>query len=467
MKIYDAIIIGFGKGGKTLAVALAERGFSVAVVEQSKNMYGGTCINIACIPTKSLIYQAEELARNKKDFAQKAADYRKAIVVKDQLTAFLRQKNLENLTSRENITVYTGEASFRSTYEVEVQTEGDPLVLGGKRIFIDTGAEPVIPDIPGVRESSRVYTSTTLQNVDELPKRLLIVGGGYIGLEFASMYASFGSEVTVLESGPRLLPREDEDIARSVRQSLEKKGIVFYLKAMLQEVEDTEEGTEATFSVEEEAASHIFQADAILLATGRKPHTFGLNLAAAGVELTEQGAVAVDEHLNTSMPNIWALGDVKGGLQFTYISLDDFRIIKDNLFGCRARTLQDREPVAYTVFIDPPLSRIGLSEEEAQKKGLRVKVRTLPAMAVPRALVLEKPEGLLKAVVDADTGLILGCALHCADSGEVINTVALAMRTNQPFSRLRDMIFTHPSMSEALNEVFSFPEGRQFFSITS
>lgn len=451
MKKYDAIIIGFGKGGKTLAAELAKRNFTVAMIERSDKMYGGTCINIGCIPTKTLVHLAE-LAEKSVSWEQKQAYYRQAIAKKEEVTSFLRQKNYHNLADNPNIVVYTGTGYFTGPDIVEVRMDKETIQLQAPKIFVNTGAETIIPPIEGIKDNPKVYTSTSIMELVELPKRLVIVGGGYIGLEFASMYASFGSQVTVLEGYSELIAREDRDIAASVQEVLEKKGIAFRLNARVQSVEDT------TVVYQDAVTGDVLrlEADAILLATGRRPNTAGLNLDAAGVELNERGAIIVNENLQTTNPNIRAIGDVKGGLQFTYISLDDYRIIREDLFGAGERKVSDRDPVSYSVFIDPPLSRIGMSEAEAKKKGLNIKVNRLPVAAIPRARTLGNTNGLFKVIVDADTDKILGCTLFGPESSEVINLVAIAMKTGQEYTFLRDFIFTHPSMSEALNDLMSF-----------
>lgn len=451
MKKYDAIIIGFGKGGKTLAAELAKRNFTVAMIERSDKMYGGTCINIGCIPTKTLVHSAE-LADKNASWEQKQAYYRRSVARKEEVISFLRQKNYHNLADNPNITVYTGTGAFIAPDAVEVRMAEETIQLQAPQIFVNTGAETVIPPIEGVRDNPKVYTSTSIMELEELPKHLVIVGGGYIGLEFASMYASFGSQVTVLESYAELLAREDRDIAASVQEVLEKKGVAFRLNARVQSVD----GTVVVY--QDAVTGEVLQldADAILLATGRRPNTAGLNLAAAGVEVDERGAIIVNEHLQTTNPNVRAIGDVKGGLQFTYISLDDYRILRENLFGAGERKVSDREPVGYSVFIDPPLSRIGMSEVEARKRGLNIKVNKLPVAAIPRARTLGNTDGLFKVIVDADTDKIIGCTLFGPESSEVINLVAMAMKTGQEYTFLRDFIFTHPSMSEALNDLMHF-----------
>ena len=449
MKTYDAIIIGFGKGGKTLAADLGARGWQVAVIEQSDQMYGGTCINVGCIPTKTLVHQAKLATyRPEPTFGQRSEHYRRAIRRKEEVTALLRDKNYRNLADKPNITVYTGTGSFAGPDEVDVTftadypfrrsggtdpgtagstnatsgtatakipagtaaggyTKGEKLRLKADRIFINTGAETVIPPIAGVRESDRVYTSTSIMELEELPKRLVIVGGGYIGLEFASMYAEFGSQVTVLESYPELIPREDRDIAASVRATLEKRGVTFRLNTQVESVQDGKTCAYVTVRDSSNGAGstgnrntnnptgsgtdgsrQVLEAEAVLLATGRKPNTAGLNLEAAGI-----------------------------------------------------RT-------------DPPLSRIGINEEEARRKGLDVRVNSIPVASIPRMHTIGETEGVLKAVIDARTDEILGCTLFAPESSEVINTVALAMKNGNKASLLRDMIFTHPSMSETLNDLF-------------
>ena len=451
MKQYDAIIIGFGKGGKTLAAELAKRNEKVAVIERSDEMYGGTCINIGCIPTKTLVHQAK-LAPVKASWEEKKAYYAQAIAEKEEVTSFLRQKNYHNLADNPHITVYTGIGSFVSTDVVEVVMHDEILQLQAPRIYINTGAETIIPPIDGVKDNPLVYTSTSIMELKDLPEKLIIVGGGYIGLEFASMFASFGSQVVVLEGNSELISREDRDIASAVKETLEKKGIVFCLNAKVQSIREGKVVYRDAVSSE----LHSLEADAVLLATGRKPNTAGLKLQVAGVKVNERGAFIVDGHLRTTNPNIRAIGDVKGGLQFTYISLDDYRIFREDLIGNGGRNLNYREPVSYSVFIDPPLSRIGLSEEEAVRKGLNIKVNKLPVAAIPRARTLGNTVGLFKVVVDVDTDQIVGRTLVGPESGEVINSVAMAMKTDQPYTFLRDFVFTHPSMSEALNDLMNF-----------
>lgn len=455
MKQYDAIIIGFGKAGKTLAAELSNRGWQVAVVERSSMMYGGTCPNIACIPTKTLVHEAGIAALlYHDDYPKQANLYKQAIGRKNRLTSFLRNNNYERLSKRPNVTVYTGEGSFVSANIIKVALPEGDIELQGKEIFINTGSTPIIPAIDGIKESQKVYTSTTLLDLNVLPQHLIIVGGGYIGLEFASMYAEFGSKVTLLEGGNRFMPRNDQDIANSVKEVLEKKGIEIHLNARAQSIHDTNDGVTLTYSDVSDGTPYFVDGDAILIATGRKPMIEGLNLQAAGIGVDAHGAIVVNDQLRTTVPHVWAMGDVKGGPQFTYLSLDDFRIIRDQLFGDKKRDIGDRDPVPYAVFIDPPLAHIGLTEEEALKRGYSFKVSRLPATSVVRSRTLKQTDGMLKAIVHDHSGKIMGCTLFCAEAPEIINIVAMAMKTGQHYTFLRDFIFTHPSMSEGLNELF-------------
>lgn len=453
MTKYDAVIIGFGKGGKTMAGALGAAGKKVALIEKSDRMYGGTCINVGCIPTKSLVYRAGLAAAKGGSFEEKAAAYKAAMEQKEDLTARLRGKNYQKLDSNPNITVIDGTASFQSPHVVEVEKDGKTFQVEGEQIFINTGSSAFIPPIEGLKGNPYVYTSEGLLNLTELPSRLVIIGGGYIGVEFSSIYASFGSKVTILQDGDIFLPREDEEIAGAVRESLESRGIRVMTGVKVKALEQAE--GKALVAVDNGKEVQKLEAEAVLVATGRRPNTAGLNLEAAGVEIGPRGGIVTDDSLTTTAPHIYAMGDVRGGLQFTYISLDDFRIVKSKVLGDGSYTLKERGAVPYSVFLIPPFSRVGLSEKEAVEKGYKVKVARLAAAAIPKAQVLEQPAGLLKAVIDEETGLILGAHLFCQESYEMINMIKLAMDAKVPYQVLRDTIYTHPTMSEAFNDLFA------------
>ena len=449
MKHYDALIIGFGKGGKTLAGALAKKGLGVAVVEKSKMMYGGTCINVGCIPSKSLVTSAAHAAAHGDDpFELKTQRYAEAIREKRRVTTLLRGKNYDKLATLPTVDIIDGEASFISPTSVSISTENGTMEVEADKIFINTGAEPIIKPIPGMEGNPKVYTSESLMDEEKLPARLTLIGAGYIGMEFASMYTSFGSRVTVLQDGDRFLPKEDADVAAEIRSIMETRGVSFVTGAKVLRFENGD------VIYEKEGLEVRLEGDAILLATGRRPNTARLNAEAAGVELTPRSAVKVDEHNRTTAPNIWAMGDVVGGAQFTYVSLDDYRVVLSDLNG-GGKTTAGRRNVPYSVFMDTPLSRVGLTEREAVEKGLPVRVLKMPAAAVPKAQVLRKTSGFLKAVVNSETGEIIGASLLCAESYEMINIVKLAMDLGADYTVLRDQIFTHPTMSEALNDLFS------------
>ena len=449
--MYDAIMIGFGKGAKTLAAHLATQGKSVALIEKSKKMYGGTCINVGCIPSKSLVRSAGISAGHLgNDFQWKSQWYQKAIEEKHRVTTMLRQKNYEKLNQNSNITVYDGIGRFVSPTEVEVDYGDEKEVLSATHIFINTGATSVIPKIKGIEGNSTVYYSDSLMTLEVLPERLTIIGGGYIGLEFASMYSNFGSKVTILQDGDAFIPREDADIAEAIRGLLEKQGVTFRLGAAIEEVKQ-----DGTVAYTWEGSHYEDLSDAVLAATGRRANTDDLNLKAASVEMTPRGAVQVDEYLRTTQPGIWAMGDVAGGLQFTYVSLDDYRIVASQLDQTRDYSTKMRQNVPYSVFMDTPFSRVGMNEREAGKAGYDVKIVKLPAAAIPKAQVLKKTDGILKAVIDRSSNRILGAMFLCEESYEMINIVKLAMDMGADYTVLRDQIFTHPTMSESLNDLFA------------
>ncbi|MBB1070370.1 FAD-dependent oxidoreductase [Limosilactobacillus sp. RRLNB_1_1] len=446
METIKNIIIGFGKGGKTLAKFLAQHGEQVLVVEKSKQMYGGTCINIACLPSKRLIIEAAH-----------GTSFEDAVDGKNVMTAQLRQKNYQMLASEDNITVLDGTAHFTGNHTINVQTpDGKELAYKGERIFINTGATPTIPDISGLKNSPFLLNSTDAMNQDKLPRELVIIGGGYIGLEFANMFASFGSRVTILDHHKSLLPREDDDVAEMVIQNFKDNGVKFEVGVNIKDISEQDEQAAITFTRGDNHEITIF-ADKILAATGRQPETASLDLQNTDIKVDKKGAIVVNDLLQTTVPNVWAIGDVKGGPQFTYISLDDFRIIKDELFGNKERRVSDRLIVPTNVFIEPSLAQVGLTEKEAKKQGKDYLLFKMPAAAIPKAKVLKDTRGLLKVLVDPQTNLIIGATLYIQEAQEIINMIVLAMRAKLPYQMLRDQIYTHPTISEAFNDLFKNP----------
>ena len=430
------IIIGFGKGGKTLAKFLASTNEEVLVIEKSNQMYGGTCINIACLPSKRLIIEAAN-----------GIEFTDAINSKNEMTSFLRNANYHMLADEKTVTVLDGTAKFLSDHEIEVtKNDGTKEKYSGKRIFINTGAIPNYAPIPGLIESNKVINSTEAMDQTEMPKKLTIIGSGYIGLEFASMFANYGTKVTVLDNHRDFLPREDNDISEMIKQDLENTGIKFGVK--INRVEDD------TVFYEKDGQNLSIKSDRILAATGRKPNTQNLGLENTNIELTDNGAIKVNDHLMTTAQNVWAIGDVKGGPQFTYISLDDYRIIKDQLFGDGKRVISDRINIPYSVFITPALSQVGLNEKQAKKQEINYELKKLPVAAIPKARVAKDTRGLFKALVDPTTNQILGATLYGIESYELINQISMAMKAKIPANILRDQIYTHPTMSEAFNDLF-------------
>lgn len=449
---YDTIVIGFGKGGKTLAAKLAGAGEKVALIEKDDSMYGGTCINVGCIPSKSLIHSAARVQKEA-SFAQKQESFLLAVKEKRRLIEMLRQKNYDKLNQLDNVTIYHGQGRFVGPRRVEVAGMGETIVLQGEKVLINTGSVPFLPPIPGLDKTNKVYTSAELMDVETLPRRLVIIGGGYIGLEFASMFAAFGSQVTVVQDSGTFLPGEDRDVANAIQAMLQEQGVKLWLNAKTQRIENGANGPVLTVLVE--GKERELAADAVLVATGRVPNTKDLNCEAAFIDLTPRGAVVVDEFLRSTAPGVWAMGDVTGGPQHTYISLDDSRIIWDQLTGKGSKNIKMRPHIPYSVFLKIPYSRVGMNETEALASGRSVRIARLPAGAIPKAQVLGAAEGLLKAVIDAETDEILGVMLLCEESYETINVVKVAMDLHGSASFIQNQIFTHPTMTEALNDLFA------------
>ncbi len=449
----DLAVIGFGKGGKTLAGALAARGRRVALIEQSAQMYGGTCINIGCVPTKALAYQAEHPDLR----VDPARWFSQAAQRKTTLTAAMRARNFEIFDSPQTAAVITGRASFVAPHSLRVTCGGDELTVQAETIVLNTGAESSLPAIPGLRESTRVVTSTGMLELTERPDELVIIGGGYVGVEFATMQAAFGTRVTILQRARHLLPQEDPDISTEVETLLSQAGVRVITNVTVNRVSDEEDRVRVEYQTTEGAGESV-TGSLVLAALGRRPVTAGLGLAEVGIQVGERGEVLVDEHLRTSLPHVFAVGDVNGGPQFTYISLDDHRIVLDQLVGSGRRSVADRVAVPHVVFTTPPLARVGLTEQEAAatRRPIRKALRRVADMAiVPRAKIVADTRGVMKALVDAETDEILGVTLLAHDAHELINSVALAMRTGLTASGLRDAIYTHPSMTEAFNDLFA------------
>ena len=454
---FDAIIIGFGKAGKTLAVDLANRGQKIALIEKSQEMYGGTCINQACIPTKILENKSSIIRNQNLDsFNEKEIKYEESINQKEELISKLRMGNYNKLNSNENITILTGQGSFINENTIEVNTiEDEVLILEGEKIFINTGSKPNIPDIKGIENSKIVYTNETLMKLNKLPSKITIIGAGYIGLEFAGIYASFGSEVTVVNTHRTILPKEDNDDAQEVVNILKKRNVKFLNDVSIIEIKEENQLAKLIYKQNGEDEERGLSSDIVLVATGRKANIDNLNLHNANVELDSRGFIKVNEKLETTTKNIWALGDVNGGPQFTYISLDDYRIIRNHLFEDKTRKTSDRKNVPSSLFLDPAFSKVGLNIKEAKANGYNIIVAKMATEAIPRAKQIGKTDGFIKIVIDKDSEKILGATMICEDSNEIIHLIQLAIDMEVKYTYLRDRVYAHPTMTEALNDVLS------------
>jgi pyruvate/2-oxoglutarate dehydrogenase complex dihydrolipoamide dehydrogenase (E3) component len=454
---YDAVVIGAGQGGMPLARALAGAGRKTALVEREH--IGGTCINEGCTPTKTMVAsaQAAYIDRRSADYGIRngsvTVDMPKVRQRKRDIVESFRSSNEQSLGETENLEVLMGEARFSGQKELEVGLiGGESKRLTADEIFINVGARPANPPIEGL-ESVPTLNSTSIMELGEVPDHLLVLGGSYVGLEFAQMFRRFGSEVTVIERGKQLMGREDADVAEAVAGIMRQDGIAVLLEVQTRSVEQGDDG-EILLTVETPGGERTLEGSHLLVAAGRPPNTDTLNLEATGVETDERGLVKTNDRLETNVPGIYAVGDVKGGPAFTHISYDDFRILRTNLIEGGDATISDRL-VPYTVFIDPQLGRIGLSEEEARKKNLNIQVASMPMSYVARALEVDEARGFMKAVVDADTGRILGCAILGIEGGEIMAMIQIAMMGDLPYTALRDAVFAHPTLAESLNNLFA------------
>ncbi|GAB4443867.1 MAG: mercuric reductase [Anaerolineae bacterium] len=454
---YDAIIIGTGQAASPLARALNKSGKRTAVIEREH--VGGTCINEGCTPTKTMVASARVayLTRRAADYGVNtggavSVDMAAVRQRKRDIVESWSQGTTNRLMSAENVDLILGEGRFTGPHEVEVAlNEGGTRRLAAGMIFINTGARPHIPSIAGLADVP-YFNSTTIMELGDVPEHLVILGGGYVGLEFGQMFRRFGSMVTIVQRSGQLLPREDADIAEAVTDILREDGIQVVLNATARRVTPTADGGVALDSDTPDGAQTVTGSH-LLVATGRTPNSDRLNLEAAGVATDAQGYIKVNDRLETNVPGVYALGDVKGGPQFTHIAYDDYRIVCNNLLKGKEITITDRL-VPYCVFIDPQLGRVGLTEREALTQGRRIRVAKMPMSHVARALEVDEPRGLMKAIVDASTGQILGCAILGIEGGEIMAILQVAMMGGLPYTALRDGVFAHPTLAEALNNLF-------------
>jgi pyruvate/2-oxoglutarate dehydrogenase complex dihydrolipoamide dehydrogenase (E3) component len=440
----DVIVIGFGEGANTLATALGRQGKHVVMIERSDRLYVGTRIHLGCVPTSSILFHPERAA------AATEEAHSSALQAAAALTAEMRDEALAILGAIPSVEVLTGTPSFVDPHTVRVQLQSSIVMVTGRAIVIGTGSEPIWPSVPGLRGNPRAVSTAELFSAVRVSRRVVVLGGGYVGLEFAAMCAAFGGEVTVLERRPMILESEDDDVVRCVSEALGDAGVELITAAKVTLVD----GSAVTYRVD--GATSTVQADTILVASGWRPATTELNLRNAAIVTRADDTIVVDDHLRTNQSHVFAVGDVNGGGQSTCISLDDCRIVLDQLIGDGTRHTADRRAVPYVLFSAPPLARVGITERDARRSGYQVKVASLPVSelgTVARARIPRPPDGLMKVVVDADTDLILGAAFLGYDCHEVINIVALAIRHRITATELRGGIYSHPSMAEALNQL--------------
>jgi pyruvate/2-oxoglutarate dehydrogenase complex dihydrolipoamide dehydrogenase (E3) component len=449
-KAYDAIIIGGGQSGPFLAVRLGNAGRSVAMIERGS--MGGTCVNNGCIPTKTMVASARaaHVARTAAPFGVNtgpvSVDYAVVKRRKDDIVAGSVKGLVDWLDGTKGVRTIWGEAKFTGPHEVEVNGER----LTAPQIFINTGGRPVVPAWPGLSDVPYL-TNVSLMKLEELPSHLVIVGGSYIGLEFAQMFRRFGSAVTVIEHGARLIAREDEDISASVQQILAAEGIAFHFVA--HDFSVSRDGAGVALSFTSKGTPRVVHGSHLLVATGRRPNSDGLGLEAAGIATDGRGYISVSDKLETNVPGVFAMGDINGHGAFTHTSYNDFEIVAANLLDGRDRKLSDRIP-AHNLYIDPPLGRIGMSEAEVKAKGIKALKGVLPMTRVGRARERGETQGFMKVLVDPATKLILGAALLGIEADEVVQSILHVMAAKAPYTLITETMHIHPTVSELLPSLF-------------
>ena len=459
MEAFDAIIIGSGQGGNPLAGALAAAGKKTALVERQD--VGGTCINRGCTPTKTMVASARVayLARRGADYGVGvgngpiAMDMAKVRERKRAIVSSFRSGGEKRLEAA-HVELIRGEASFTGPRQMRVTlTKGGVRELTAEWVFLNTGTRGGVPALDGL-DGVPYLDNDSIMELGRLPEHLLILGGGYIGVEFGQMFRRFGSRVTLLQSGPQLFSKEDPEVAAAVRTILEQDGIEVRVNAHAEKVRGGPGKIALTVGGE------TIEGSDLLLGTGRVPNTAALQLEAAGITTDKRGYIQTNDRLETSAPGVWAIGDVKGGPQFTHISYDDYRIVKANLLDGGQRTVTDRM-VPYTVFMDPQLGRVGMTESEAKESGRRIRVARMPMSSVARAVEMDETRGLIKAIVDAETGEILGATVLGIEGGEVMSVLQMAMMGKVKYTAIRDGVFAHPTLAESLNNLFfHFDDGK-------
>jgi pyruvate/2-oxoglutarate dehydrogenase complex dihydrolipoamide dehydrogenase (E3) component len=454
---YDAIVVGSGQGGGPLSSALAQSGLKTAIIERKH--VGGTCINEGCTPTKTMVASGRVayLARRAADYGVEAGPISIDMTVvrkrKRDIVESFRGGSERRLKETKNLDLLMGDARFVDMKTLEVRmNDGSVRQLTAEKIFLNVGERPAKLTIPG-SDTVPVLNSTTIMELDSVPEHLIVIGGGYVGLEFGQMFRRFGSQVTIIQRRSHLLAREDDDVADEVANILRQDGVEILLESSPKRVEQTNDG-HIQLTVETRQGERTITGSHLLAAAGRTPNTDGLGLEATDIQVTQKGYIPCNDQLETSVPGIYVLGDVKGGPAFTHISYDDFRILRTNLLQDGNASIHDRI-VPYTVYIDPQLGRVGLSETEARAQQRAIKVAKMPMSYVARALETDETRGFMKAVVDAENNQILGAAILGIEGGEIMSILEVAMMGKLPYTALRDAVFAHPTLAESLNNLFS------------
>ena len=441
---YDAIVIGSGQAGNPLAHHLADLGWSVALIEEKD--LGGTCINVGCTPTKTMVHRAQvaHYARNSASWGVNAsnvsADLAKIVAQKDEVVMSFRNGQQKQIDKRPKLRLYRGHARFVAAHQLKVGEDS----LESEKIFIDTGARPSIPLIVGL-ETVPYLTNESVMRLTTVPEHLLILGGGYIGLEFGQMFRRFGSRVTLLHASAQIVAREDSEITAELQKALEAEGMQFLLNARATRVENKNGAVNLSF--ESAAGSSRLTGSHLLIATGRSPNTDDLGLDKAGIETGKNGFIKVNARLETNVSGIWALGDCKGGPAFTHISYNDFQIVYGNLIEGKNLTIENR-PVPYCLFTDPQLGGVGMTEKEARAKGFKLKIGRCPMTYVARAIERGETAGLMKLVVDASNDRVLGASILASEGGELVQILGTLMLANQPYTLLKGAVYIHPTLAE-------------------
>ncbi len=445
-KKYDAIIIGTGQSGPSLAARMVKEGLKTAIIE--RKLFGGTCVNVGCVPTKALVASARaaHMARRAADFGvvvdSVQVDMKRVKQRKDEIVRPSNEGVTQWLKGMKNLSVYEGHARFEGMHAVRVGDES----LEADKVFINVGGRAVIPDIPGL-EDVDYLTNTGMMDVDSLPDHLIIIGGSYIGLEFGQMYRRFGSRVTIVQRGGRLIPRDDEDVSAAVKEILENEGVEVHLNAACTSV--AKHGSNIVVSLDCEEGAREVVGSHLLLAVGRRPNTDDLGLASAGIETDSRGFITVDDQLRTNVPGVWATGDVNGRGAFTHTSYNDHEIVVANLFDNDPRKVSDRI-TAYGLFIDPPLGRVGMTEREVRDSGRKALIGKMMMSRVGRARERGETQGFMKVLIDADTKRILGAAILGIGGDEIVHSILDVMYADAPYTVIQRAVHIHPTVTELI-----------------